>query len=67
MSQIPKSKLQNILRDGRMMSNICFNLSQGDGSRLLSARERQSMKECYQLWDKVSHRVNVRRRKAEKK
>jgi hypothetical protein len=49
--RLNKKQIEAILLAGQRMSNICFNLSQRDGTRLLTPEERRSMKECQQEWD----------------
>jgi hypothetical protein len=41
-----------VLRVGAMMSNACFNLSQPD-DRSLTKRDRQSLRELWEAWDKL--------------
>ena len=49
---IDKEILKEIIHIGKMMSNVCANISQE--SWTVSDRDRENMRMLYQQWDKIN-------------
>jgi len=53
--KIPLEVLQHLMEAGRLMSNVCYNLSQRES---IPGHERQSMSDLTRKWDAHSRNVS---------